>query len=460
MIATHEAVYQRLVVSSRESARHTLEKSAAVDRGYSSGGSSGSVFQEQNDLTESQRQYTAAGKGWQYSAIRPVAVAVAKQPVKVGTQKAKKSTAKQIQETKSLILNAPYHIKALVENLEIQNVHPFIDVIERPNPYMVQWGLKYCTAFSIEATGKAYWLLNKVRKSVEYPAGLQLYYLPAHWVYPAIGKNTGKQIGWFIRPPGEAEGEPVPMGDIVKFSYPDASDPGASFSTLQSQAAAINTDDKIQTAQYRSMENGIHPGMVVIAGKMKSPTGEEYVPELTPDQRRTLISTIQGAMRGVMHFNDPIILDGMIEDVRPYTRSAAEMAFLEGSTLTQKRIMQGIGTNPIVAGQIEDANRASSFVAHEGFYRLKVNPLLSLIGETCTQFIAPRFGKRLYIWFEEAQARDEDLHFRQMMGLAGIGGCTVNEIREAFGLAPVAGGDALIPPRKSDTAGRGRPNST
>lgn len=459
MIASHEMAYQRLVVSTRESARRTIEKSISVERHYSSGGSSG-AFNEQNELTENSRQYAAAGKGWQYSAIRPVAVAVAKQPVKVGTQRTGKTTAKQILESKCLARFAPDRIKALVENLEIQNVHPFIDLIERPNPFMVQWALKYCTAFSIEATGKAYWLLSKVRKSEAYPTGLQLYYLPATWVTPAIGEKTKMQIGWEIKPPGTAKGEIVPIGDVVKFCYPDASDPAGAFSPLQSQAAAVNTDDKIQTAQYRSMVNGIHPGMVIIAGKIKSPTGEEYVPELTPDQRQELITSIQGAMRGVTHFNDPIILDSMIGDVKPYTRAPAEMAFMEGSTLTQKRIMQGIGTNPIVAGQIEDANRASSFVAHEGFYRLKVNPLLSLIGETATQYVAPRFGKRLYIWFEEAQARDEDLHFRQMMGLASIGGCTLNEIREAFGLTPTAGGDKLIPPRKNESAGKGRPTST
>lgn len=459
MLATEPSAYKRLQ-STRETIALTLRQKGVGERLYADTSSGSGIFQGQQSMGQAQQQYIAAGRGWAYAAIRPVAVGVATQPVRVGVQRTgRKATEQAIMRTKALLLKAPEQFKALAEKIDIQTTHPIIDLIENPNPFMVEWALKYCTAFSLEATGKAYWWIVRDEAA---PTKYSLYYVPTTWVKPVIGKASKVQIGWNIGPPEDIEGTDVPMDSVIPFRYPDASDPRLAFSPLQSQAPAVNTDDEIQTAQYRAMKNGIFPGMVIRAGKLRGPNQEGYLPELSSEQRRQLISSIQGAMQGVMHFNDPIILDNMMEDVYPYTRAPAEMAFMEGSKLTKERIMMGIGTNPIVAGQIEDANRASSFVAHEGFYRLKVNPLLTLIAETSTKYLARLFnaGQRIYMWFEEAQARDEDLHLRQLQAAATFGVIEGNEFREAIGLAPHPAWNKLIPARQAAMQGVGRPTST
>lgn len=458
MIASHEATYQRLVVRTRESVRATIQKNLVAERAYN-GSSGGNYFEENAGMREKHQQYQAASVGWQRAAINVTSVSIANQPVRVGIQGDKRPNKKQAILNKSLSLNAPAKIKALVEDVEILNVHPIVDLLERPNPKMCGWSHKYSTAFSLEATGEAYWWRVK---NPEHTSGYNVYYLPATWVSAAISKETGRQVGWIIKTPGQTEGFPVRLNEILRFYYPNPSHPGEPFSPTQAQAKAINTDDQIQTAQYRAMVNGIFPGMVIIAGTVKDGNGQEHPVELSPDQRQELLTSIQSTMGGALHYNDPIIVDAMIKDVKPYTNSPSEMAFLEGSQLTEKRIAAGYGVNPIVMGQIESANRASSFVAHEGFYRTKVNPILTLIGETLTQFMGPLFnaGDRLYVWFDEAQPRDADLHLRQIQSAATFGCLTKNEFREAIGLAPITGGDKLIEPVKMAPKGRGRPPST
>lgn len=445
MQTSYQMTYQRLALSVRENAQRAIVKAkGGALYGGGDGGSAPPPFEADKTLLSHEKQYAAAGTGWNYTAIRPVAVKCAEQAIKVGVQRAGKKRRESDTPSKMWKRFAPLHVKTISENVDVQHVHPLIDLIEDPNPYMVQWALKYCTAFSLEATGKAYWWVDSGSDEK-----LNLWYVPASWVTAIHGKGR-PYIGWKIKPIGQSEGWTVPFENLIYFCYPDAANPANAFSPLQSQSRAVNTDDKIQAAQYSAMENGIHPSVVLKAGRLENPIAgnENMMPVLTKEQRAQLINTIQLAYRGVVHHGDPVILDGMIEDMYPFSRTPAEMGFMEGSKLTKERIMLGIGTNSIVAGQVENANRASSYVAHEGFYKVKVNPLLTLMSQTVTKYLAPRFsrGERLYAWFEEAQPWDADLQLSQMEFLAANYWLTGNEGREAFGLEPLDGLDKLPEP--------------
>lgn len=398
------------------------------------------VFGQSNNMASAAKQY-AALRDIPYTAIRPIAVKVASQPVLVGykaTAEKRLSPDMAKLRTKSLLWEtAPYFMrKQIAEGLEPEQDHVLLDAFEDPNEFMTGWALRYCTAMSICATGDAFWQIDRTR-----PDGrLGFWYLPKTWVTPV--HTPERPFAYFkVQPPGSTdELPPVPYDDMLHFRFPDPSNPLGSMSPLQSQARAVNTDDEIQKSQFASMKNGVHPSVVLRAGRLPPKPGESGqgpLPVLTAEQRRQLIDAIRLHYSGATHFGDPIIVDGMIEGVEPFGRGPADLDFPNGSKLTKDRIMQGIGTNPVMAGQIEGANRASSYVAQDVFYAISVNPILTLMSETKTARLARTDttpGRKLYIWLEEAKANDEDLNLAKMTGAQTAMAVTKNEWREFVGL--------------------------
>lgn len=416
----------------REAATRAVSSKVAGAPAIIADGNPVGQFGQSQEMDSAMRQYKAASVDHPYAAIRPIACKVAELTLRCGHKAMREAQEPKMRAKGLWSKRCPDFLhKELAEGLELDTEHEFLTLLERPNPWMVQWSLMYCTAFSIQATGRAFWWLNE--------GGI--YYMPAHWVHH---KSESRPFSaWEVRPPNSTKAVEVAPEDMVYFAMPDPANPTLTFSPLQSQARAVNTDEQIQKAQLHSMVNSTQPGMVLVAGKLPGVNGNpEQRPHLTPEQRQQLVSAIQLHYRGVMKHGHPIILDGLIDDVYPYSKTPAEIGFMDSSVLTKERIYQGIGTNPIVAGQVEGANRATAYVAQEIMYANVVNPMVTLMSQTMTHFFSPRYstrGRRFYCWLERAEAFDVDVKDRQMrMGIDG-GVVRRDELREYLGLEPVGG---------------------
>lgn len=426
--------------SSVSSRRKSIGDEALV--AATGGGRTGPIDGGQS-LRTAKAQYDAAHRDHPYAAIRPIAVSVADAACRVGRMSAAADMSSPVRtkEMRKAISLAPAFVKQISEGVEPLEKHRLYDILENPNPYMTQWMLKYVTAFSLEATGHALWWID----------GEQIWYFPMSWARPL--HETGRPFAaWKITPPGVAEvnGFVIPGEDACYFFYPDPGNPTMPRSPLQTQSRAVNTDEKIQQAQLAVMNNEGRPGLVLVAGDLPLPpgqTGTPRPPTFTAEQRAQLIEAVRLMYEGVNNWGEPLILDGLIKDARPFTSSPRDMDFQGGSMLTKDRIFEGIGTSPVVAGHTENANRAGSVVAHEVFYGIAVNPLITVISETMTKKLGPRFagnGERLYIWFEKAVPNDPDTKRADMDLLAANGAITKNEMREAYDLPPRDDGDELI----------------
>lgn len=434
----------------REDARMYAMKAAAgrgaMDAITASGGPVASSFGGTEEVGQALRQYSAY-RDTPYTAIRPIAVRIAGQPIRVGVGVAPvdpDGDRKIRKKSFDALGRAPSFIaKSLGDSVDVLPTHPIIDLLQDPNPYMTGWAMMYCSVVSLYCTGRFIWWFDRPKGGPE-----RLYYVPSSW---AIPKHEGRPFSsWTIRPPGTTQDFPVKSEDIFFCHKPDPANPLDSLAPLQTQAKAVNTEDKIQAAQYAAMSNGIRPGMVLIAGQMPGVNGQPgQRPILTPAQRKQLITAIQMVYRGVQHSGEPIILDGMIEDVRPYTTSAADLDFPSGSKLTKDRIMQGIGTSPVIAGQSENVNRATSYAQHEIFYDNTVNPDIALISQSLTMRLGPRYavnGQRLHIWIELAEPNDPELAARRVM-VGGRDVMTKGDMRRYIATGKL---DHLVGPRDDD----------
>lgn len=421
-------------------------------------GDSGGAFDSQG-RAQFAKQYNAASQDIAYTAIRPIAVRVAGQPIRVGTKskryrsggmrtKANRGRSKKNGETgrcswsrRALDCSPPF-VKSISDGIDVQDDHPILDWLEDPNPILSLWDMLYCTAFSLEACGEAIWLMDPTVDE-EGNQSVRFWYWPRHWIAP-ISNEQQAFVGWKLLPPSKQQwdGPIVPDELVLRFSFPNPAHPLHGHSALQSQEKAVNVDNEVQVAQFASMQNASKPGVVLIAGDMElhpDLPGSGGRIELTAAQKKQIVQAFQMNYRGARRFNDPIILDRIIQDIKPFMPKPMELDFMGSSQLTRNRIMHGIGTNGIIAGQVESANRASAVVSEKIWLSNVVNPLATCISDTLYRKVGKRFSgdkEKVYVWIEECKVLDPEMRLQEMRFLASQGWLTGNEGREAFDLPP------------------------
>ncbi len=364
-------------------------------------GPTGSPLGNQNSMATAKQQL-AAFKSWVYSAIRPIANTIAGRPIVVtGSAKSKITKAK--------------------DGEPIEN-HPIVRLIADPNELMTGYGLVWATVASICLTGKAYWWLPDDAE--------QLHLIPVSWVLGWTGKTSFES--WKVLPPGATEPFEIPADRMVYFAMPDPADPWGAISPLQACAGAVNNDHDILASQRSMFARGIHPSHAIIVAK---DAGEGLGrPRLTDAQQRQVIAAIKKRYSGTYNHGEPLILDGLFEDVKSLSHSPAEMDWKDSAEAMKKRILETYGTSPYVLGGSEPGSRAASAVAMSHFYAGTVNPLIRLMSEAMTEWLAPIFGGGIRVRIEDAVADDVEMANRRAEILASNGAIFVNELRVMMGL--------------------------
>ena len=131
--------------------------------------------------------------------------------------------------------------------------------------------------------------------------------------------------------------------------------------------------------------NGIHPTHAVLIGK----TNEGHRPTLTGPQQRQIIRAVRERYVGGINHGEPLILDGLIEDVKRLEQHVERNGFSKQQQQHEERITQGFGVNPIIMGQVEGANRAIALAAETHFADWCVNPKIALMSQCLTRMAVP-----------------------------------------------------------------------
>jgi len=342
-------------------------------------------------------------RGWVYSSIRPIAQRIAGQPIHVGRLGSERRLG-----TKS----AGNHPEPL-------DSHEILDLLADPNDLMVSWSLMFSTVASLELTGRSLWWL---------PGKKQILPIPSSWLVGFQG--TTRFEAFKVRPPGTAQAFDLSADECCYFSYPDPADPHGAVSPLQAVGGAVDADEAMTVSQTAIFRQGIHPTHVIRVGK----DSEGIRPRLSAAQQRQIISAVRQRYAGVERSGEPLILDGLIEDVSRLSNTVEEMDYLQSGKMVRERIQQGFGTSPYIIGGSEPGSRAASAVASQHFCDYTVNPKLRLMSECMTEWLSPMFGGGLRIWIEPAVAHDAEMALRWAEMLARNGVITAHELRR---LAPL-----------------------
>jgi len=408
---------------------------------YGGQGAGGSLsFGSDNSYAD--RQY-AMFRDIPYSAIRPICVRFASQPIRIAITPVRQVRGQESEMAamrKSLRSNGyiadrdevkfnrrqrvlkahqPLWLKqSLPPDAVVLDSHEVVDALQNSNDILDGYRTQYLTAASLMLAGKALVMWDR-RSPTTTPDGQQtpgVFYIPIHWAEPR--HNNGPFSGWTIKPPQGGEAQEISKGEFVYMTLPDPRDPLSAVSPTQAQAKTINTGDKIHDAHYHGLNNLIRPSYAISMGRVPDGVGGTTRPYVKRENRRKITDLVKSYVQGVMNRGEPILLDALIDDIKDIGTRPTDLDYANGSDLVERRMMQGYGVSPIVAGFSQSANRAGSAEAHSIFYQLVVNPLLSLAGSAYTHAIGPQYSNPRYkitIYFDAASADDEDAKRSRVM---------------------------------------------
>ncbi len=423
-------------------------------------------------LNRPQGMYHAAEQlkhfnGRVFTSIRPIAQAIAAQPLKVARRhpkglgkvkfvqkmQAEWDHASQRSATDNLVeyawrghvarikQHAPGFVKAHAEDLDVLDSHPILEALADPNPLQVTWQLWYVSVVHMLLTGRYYWWFVPVEDEGEY----DIMAVPPSWVHPVHDQKGGRLFArYLIKPPNSMAAVADVAGEyIVPVGFPDPANPLGWFSPLQANARSVVSDESISESQYRTFRNSANPDLLITIGRHPDVAGVPgQKPVLTQEQRKQLMEWVRTNAMGVSKFGLPLICDALIDKVERLNKMPKEMDFQRSSDVTKSRIDQGFGTSPVMSGEAEMTTYAASSAAADHFYGLTVNPMLELQDQAMSKWVPPLYGEDdLLLFREPCRAENPDEKRADDTFLLGAGAVSINDLRAERGLPPNEGGD-------------------
>lgn len=411
---------------------------------------------ERQQIVDAKEQYRHF-RGQTFTSIRPIAQRIAGQPLRLariapaaagrGRRQVETRQYAEAELAAFVVKQLGRPIKAN-ERLEVVDQHPILDALAAPAaslPGWNDWCLKYVTAASLELTGHAYWWFPVVKGRKE------IWHLPTHWVRPK-NSPSGLFQGWLIQPDGASDEREVGPAEIAPFWYPDPKNPLRGLGPLEAGARSVMVDEYVVDAQKRAFQLGLHPGAVITVGAQAMKGGKQVRPRLRQWQRSQLTEAINARYRGMTHFGEAMILDALIEDIRPYGNTPKQMDFGGNAEQAQARVEQTFGTNPYVAGASGLSSRAESAEADRHFCYSTVNPKIELLSRVLSLVVLPHFdaSREFVLFIEPARPRDAEMEQKDWEDGLKYGCITVNEYRSnVLRQPPQPWGDAVVMPNSA-----------
>ena len=408
------------------------------------------------------RENYAMFRSWVYAAINALASEAASQPVNVGqmkgvaapeeeegTEKRQLSRTKSLRDRKQMLLDKmpkQMRIKAANAELEVLPDHELIDILERPNPLQHRYQFVYSFVANLNLTGRAYIIRDEDKGKP------QFYSLPSTWVRP--DHSDGPYSKFFVANPRDmdfaSKTKPLDASQVAMAYLPNPADPMGAISPASSQAAAIRVDDRIQVCEEKFFDNGIFPSVVVTVGKDPHPDVPGGVrPRLTGTQRRQVVGAIRRVMGSVANYGNPAIVDGLIENIVPFSRTQSDIGWEKSEATLKTRILSAFCVHPFILGEpVGVGGYAQTYVIRERFCD-RLNVFLDLLSTLMTQFATVSLkgkekqkademakGNKILVWWEQTKPRDPSLDWSNLRFARENGDVSSSEFRAKLGLPP------------------------
>ena len=413
---------------------------AAYDRGAREKGSGASLdfspsapmagmasWQDQQAYAE---QYSLM-REWVYSAINALASEGAGQPPVVARLSGSKvkPQGKKLHELKRMTKTARQ--KTANTEYEIQEDHFLVDLLEHPNEFQEKWQFVYSFFANLVLTGMAYVTVGYSKRLKK----LELYSLPSTWVKPNHKKGLFTQFE--VKNPNAVGAEPT-MLDRTQVGFamlPNPSDPLAVLAPASSQLRTLRMYEHMLNGQEAFLRNSAFPSVIVsmAQGPYQSTKGR---PVLTNVQRRMIHHALRQNVMGDMNQGTAFIVDGLIEDMKPFSVKHRDMGWEKTEETLKTRILSAFGVHSFILGEFMPGSQAQAEIIEGRFYK-RVNTYLDMLSTLLTNLLGAIEGdEKLLIWFEECQASNPERRTTTFLAMRASGDIGQNEMRAEMGLPP------------------------
>lgn len=302
------------------------------------------------------------------------------------------------------------------KNLVRVNDHPFLDLMDRPNPVMDKWEFLYTLIGYMLTVGEVF--VHKVRN--QNGEIIEIYPLCPTW----IQKTPSRDYPYYLVV-RNGVADKIPEADIMHKRRPKLIDPyGRGVGIGAALGDEISIDQQASQTQYAYFANGARPSILI---GVEGASEDDIIAA-----KAKWLQENQGPSRaGSTHF-----YSGKI-NAQSFGESLADMQMSQLRKEQRNTVIQGTGTPPEIMGILENSNR-STIDAADMFFRIFVlSPILDRLWYGFQYDILPetRGPKNLLVDYINQIPEDMETKIALLKIAPTI--ATVNEWRNLCGLPDV-----------------------
>lgn len=314
---------------------------------------------------------------------------------------------------------------ALDGSMDEVKKHPFLDLLEHPNPLY-------------EMTSSAVWRLNEIYLMLvgesfmlverdEYERPVELWNVPPHWVKmtPYLG-NPGYQI---TSPGGLAM--TVSADDMFVMKQLNPLDPYArGLGVAESIADEVEIDEYAAKFQKRFFYNDATPPTVFI------------MPDATRDQLDTFMAGWNKRYKGVENSHKAAALTGNVTVHELGNGEGKNLGFLESRLAMRDSVLEHFGVPREIMGITENSNRATADAAQYIYAKNVLTPRISNREQALNMQLLAMYGDASLVWkFDPVIPYDKEFDKSRALEGWNAGLLTKNEARGLLDMPGIDGGD-------------------
>lgn len=314
---------------------------------------------------------------------------------------------------------------------ELAPVHPLLDVLDRPNPYLSRRQMLKLTSYWLTQAGEAYWLI------VTNGAGATREFWP---MSPAQVEKLSDDLvpisGYVFH--GEQGETRYGVDEVVHIFDPDPDDPFRGVGVVGPQARDFDSNTFAGDTMRSHFKNDATPKLVLTAKEDADVAGKAQRDAFHADWQNRY------NRRGGENVGVPAFLPngygvhelgglGDIDSIR---------SFLEYGRDT---LLMANGVPRSILGDVVDANRAAADTNRLVFDRHTIKPLTGLIADALTHQVAvPEYGRDVRVAFESFIDEDAELQLAQEAQDVSLKVRSINQVRADRGEEPVEWGELPV----------------
>ena len=304
-----------------------------------------------------------------------------------------------------------------VKRIELED-HPFLDLVNKPNPDMVRFNFWHLMAIHLELNGAVG--IYKAKYFLGTPS--ELHILPQTWTGQFKPIPTPYGIGGYKLIDQDIMQE-FTKEEIIWPHYSSLKNPFEGMSALKAQLYSYNLDQYLQQQMIALFKNNT---MFSSVFKTKN---NEPLSAAAYNQVMSSLKNYQGPKAAFQ----PFLLNGL-EMEKTLNTTAKDSMVAEIEKFSRDKMLSAHDVSAGKVGLVDSQNRANLDAVNQNYFNEAIKPLAMLITEYFDRYLVPEFDDRLDFEFDTPHFVDRDIDIKEREANLRSGVTTINEERQKIGL--------------------------